>query len=115
VAIGACVGAPSRFLLDAAITRRVKSGRPWGTVTVNCSGSAILGLLAGLLVRKTLPEAWYWLLGVGFCGAYTTLSTFTWETVALAEARRSRDAALNVTLSLIAGLGIAFATYALAK
>jgi len=104
VAIGGFVGAPSRYLIDRAVNRRIESDLPWGTFLVNISGSFVLGLLTGLSLGHHLSPVAKALLGTGFCGAYTTFSTFTFETVRLLEVGQVLDAALNVTISTIVGL-----------
>ncbi len=99
VALGAAVGAPARYLVDRAVRRRWP-GFPWGTLTVNALGSLVLGAVVGAGVG----ERWLLLLGTGLCGAFTTCSTFSWETLRLAETGKPRQAAANVALSLALGL-----------
>jgi CrcB protein len=111
VALGAAVGTPCRFLLDIVVTRQVGGARPWGTLTINLSGSAVLGVLAGLVARGALPATGYALLGIGFCGSFTTFSTFVWEAVALVEGRQVRAAAVNVALSVVVGIALAYGTF----
>ncbi|MFD7842098.1 fluoride efflux transporter CrcB [Nocardia sp. NPDC059764] len=103
VILGAMVGAPVRYLTDRAIQTRHDSVFPWGTLTVNLAGCLILGALTGAAASSPT----FALLGTGFCGALTTYSTFGYETVRLAEERSYLYAALNVTVSLVAGLGAA--------
>jgi CrcB protein len=109
VAAGGMVGAPARYLLDQLVTRRAASGLPWGTLAINLSGSLLLGILTGLTLAGHLPPAGKALLGTGFCGAYTTYSTFSLETVRLLENGRFRGAAGNVLVSVVAGLAAAAA------
>lgn len=104
VAAGAAVGAPMRYLLDRAIQTRHDSVFPWGTLTVNVLGCLVLGVLAGLPAPAPLSA----LLGVGFCGALTTYSTFSYETLRLLQNRTYLLATLNVVVSLVAGLGAAY-------
>jgi CrcB protein len=105
VALGAAVGAPLRFLVDKHMVDRLLRGTklstplPWGTFTVNVLGSFVLGLLTGVTDQTTTL-----LVGVGFCGAFTTYSTFAAETTALAASGRRGAALLNVVLNLGAGL-----------
>jgi len=111
VAAGA-VGAPVRYLVDAVISDLVEGAFPWGTLAVNVSGSFVLGVLTGLGLYHAFPSTPRVVLGTGFCGAYTTFSTFTYETVqlveegALAEAGRN-IAATVVTCGLAAAAGLA--------
>ncbi|HVX23388.1 MAG TPA: fluoride efflux transporter CrcB [Acidimicrobiales bacterium] len=113
VAVGGLVGAPSRYLLDRAISSRIESDLPWGTFVINVSGSLLLGVLTGLALTKHLPVIDKDLLGTGFCGAYTTFSTFTFETVRLLEDGRVLDALGNVVVSVAVGLGAAAAGLAI--
>ena len=83
--VAGAVGAPLRYLVDIAITERVKGAFPWATFVINVSGSFLLGLLIGLGLHHGLPKTARVVLGVGFCGAYTTFSTFAFETVRLFE------------------------------
>lgn len=116
VTVGAAVGAPARWWVDRAVTRAV-AGRtgaqdvPWGTLTVNLVGSLLLGVVAGLTVRLG-TDVVALLVGTGFCGAFTTFSTFAVETVRLADAGRWRAAAANVVGSVALGLVLATLGYA---
>jgi CrcB protein len=113
VAVGGFVGAPSRYLLDRAISGRVESDLPWGTFFVNISGAFVLGLGTGLVLSRHLSRVGEALLGTGFCGAYTTFSTFTYETLRLIEDGELLEAAGNVVVSVIVGLAGAAAGVAL--
>ncbi|GAB1689113.1 fluoride efflux transporter CrcB [Krasilnikovia sp. M28-CT-15] len=104
IVLGAAVGAPLRYLADRAVQARHDSLFPWGTFAVNVSGSLLLGLLTGLPVGP----AWSALLGTGFCGALTTYSTFSFETLKLARDGARLLAVANVAGSLLAGLGAAY-------
>ena len=106
VAAGA-VGAPVRYLVDGAVSARTGGGFPWGTFVINVSGSLVLGLLTGLALYHGFPEAPRLVLGTGFCGAYTTFSTHTFETVRLVEQGALAAAARNVAATVLAGLAAA--------
>lgn len=103
VALGAGVGAPARYAVDVMSRGRWGSRWPWGTLAVNLLGSLALGLVLGS-VAGGAPHRAYLLLGVGFCGALTTFSTFALELVTLGGSGRRRDAAGYALLSLAAGL-----------
>ncbi|MBQ0982975.1 fluoride efflux transporter CrcB [Streptomyces sp. F63] len=105
VALGAAVGAPLRYLTDRAVQARHGSVFPWGTVAVNVAGSLLLGLLTGALGAGADADGPRLLLATGLCGALTTYSTFSYETLRLAERGRGGLAAANVGLSLAGGLG----------
>lgn len=104
VLLGGAVGAPTRYLTDVVVQSRHRSVLPWGTVTVNVVGSFVLGLVAGLASSGHLASWALTLVGTGFCGALTTFSTFSYETVRLAHEGRWRAAAANVVISLALGL-----------
>lgn len=105
VAAGGAVGAVLRYLVDRAVQQRHDSVFPWGTFTVNAAGSALLGLLVAGASRGVVPAQVLMLLGVGFCGALTTYSTFAYETVRLAEAGSRFLAATNVLATVATTLG----------
>jgi CrcB protein len=113
VAAGA-IGAPVRYLVDGAVAGRTEGVFPWGTLVVNVSGSLVLGLLTGLALYHGFPEAPRLVLGTGFCGAYTTFSTHTFETVRLIEEGALAAAARNAAGTLLAGLTAAALGLALA-
>ncbi|GAC1329990.1 MAG: hypothetical protein NVSMB13_17830 [Mycobacteriales bacterium] len=104
IAVAGAIGAPARYLLDGWLTRRLRRGFPWGTFVVNVSGSLLLGLVAGLGLYHGLPHTPRLLLATGFCGAYTTFSTFSYETVRLVETGSTAGAVANTLGSLLAGL-----------
>lgn len=107
VIAGAAVGAPLRYLLDRAVQTRHTGRFPWGTFAVNVSGCLLLGGLTG----AGLPALWTALAGTGFCGAFTTYSTFSYETVRLTEQRAYSTAVGYVASSVIAGPAAAAAGY----
>ncbi|MGA5097445.1 fluoride efflux transporter CrcB [Streptomyces lavendulocolor] len=115
VAAGAAVGAPLRYLTDRAVQARHDSVFPWGTFTVNVAGCLVLGLLAGAATAGAGSPGLRLLLGTGLCGALTTYSTFSYETLRLLEGGASLYAVLNVAGSVGAGLGAVFAGAAVAE
>ena len=108
VIAGAAVGAPLRYLSDRAIQSRHDSVFPWGTFAVNVIGSLVLGLVTGAVSAGGASPQVQLALGTGFCGALTTYSTFSYETLRLLEGDARFLAAANVTASIVAGLGAAF-------
>jgi CrcB protein len=104
VAAGGFVGAPTRFLADRYVTGRAGPGFPLGTFLINISGSFLLGLLTGLDLAGHMPPLVKALVGTGFCGAYTTFSTWSFETVRLLEENELLAAFLNAFASLLVGL-----------
>ncbi|MFF7453502.1 fluoride efflux transporter CrcB [Kitasatospora sp. NPDC008115] len=115
VVAGALVGAPLRYLTDRAVQSRHDSVFPWGTFVVNVSGSLVLGLVTGAAAAGAASSHVRLLLGTGLCGALTTYSTFSYETLRLAEGGAGRYALVNVAGSVAAGLAAAYAGAGLAS
>jgi CrcB protein len=99
VAVGGSLGAAARYLLDRAIATRQAGPFPLGTLVINVTGSVALGALLGWAAGHEVPEEVVALAGTGFLGAYTTFSTFTYETVRLLKDGAWRYAAVNLLLS----------------
>ncbi|MGK5501214.1 fluoride efflux transporter CrcB [Streptomyces sp. URMC 125] len=113
VALGGAAGACLRYAVDRAVRARHGSAFPWGTLTVNAAGSLLLGLLAGTARGAAGP--WAALLATGLCGALTTYSTFSHETLRLAELGRGRAALANAAVTPAVALGALWAGLALAR
>lgn len=111
VALAAGAGATLRFLVDFAVTARSAGTMPWGTLVVNASGSLAIGGVAGLVVAGVLEPGTGTVLAGGFCGAYTTFSTFAWETLRLAEEGARARAIANVLGNLVLGVAAAAVGY----
>ena len=112
--VAGAVGAPLRYVVDGFVAERVSGAFPWGTWLINVSGSFVLGVLTGLALYHGLPRTPKLVLGTGFCGAFTTFSTFSYETVRLVEEGDVDDAVRNVAATVAAGLAAAAAGMALA-
>ncbi|MEU9367275.1 fluoride efflux transporter CrcB [Streptomyces avermitilis] len=104
VCAAAAVGAVARYTLDQYVQYRSPGLFPRGTWLINISGSFVLGLLMGLGTRHGLPEQVVTMAGVGFCGAYTTFSTFSYELVHLREKGQVGKSLLYGASSLTVGL-----------
>lgn len=118
VLIGGAVGAPLRYVMDLAVQRWHGGRFPWGTLVVNVCGSLLLGILLGAAASRTSDVASTGVLALvatGFCGALTTYSTFSFETVRLIEDGAITAALGNVLLSLGCGLGAGALGWALAQ
>jgi CrcB protein len=109
VLAASALGAVARYLLDKKIAARRAPRMPLGTMAINISGAFVLGLLTGLAAHHGLPKVALATLGAGFCGAYTTFSTFSYETMRLVEDGSIAEAGTNVAVSLAAGMAAAAA------
>jgi fluoride exporter len=94
------LGAVLRFLVDVTLSARLGRSFPYGTLAVNLSGSAVLGLLTGLALGR--EEAL--LAGTAAVGSYTTFSTWMFETQRLGEDRQAGYLVANLVVSLVAGV-----------
>lgn len=116
VMLGAAVGAPLRYLTDRAVQGRQGrrgSALPWGTFTVNVIGSLVLGLLTAAATTGDVSPGAQLVIGTGFCGALTTYSTFSYETLRLFEDDAPLLAGVNVVGSILAGLASAATGFAI--
>ena len=105
--VAAAIGAPARYLIDGLVQERTGGVFPWGTFVVNVSGCFVLGTVTGLGLYHGLGVSARTVVGTGGMGAYTTFSTFTFETVRLAEEGAINEALRNVAASFIVGLAAA--------
>ena len=116
IAAGSALGGVSRYLLGGLIQRAGDTGFPLGTLVVNITGSFLLGLFLRYAVdTPTITPEWRAFLTVGFCGGYTTFSTFSYETVALLEDGEWTRAGLYVGLSLFVALAATLLGFAVAR
>lgn len=118
VALGGSFGAVARYALGGWVQTRLGTDFPYGTLVVNLTGCFLLGLFAVLALNLAWSEQWRSFVAIGFLGAYTTFSTFSYETLQLlAQGDRGRafwNTAGSVGLGLLAGyLGIAAARWIL--
>ena len=104
VGIGGFIGAIARFWLGGYISNRLGTRFPYGTFVINCTGSFLIGFILTLLAERThWSPNWRYLIPVGFIGAYTTFSTFEYETYRSIQDGELLIASLNVGLSVIVG------------
>ena len=115
VAVGSGLGGLLRYLVPCWIG--AAKGFPWATLTVNVAGSLVIGVLSGLLARHggSSAEAIRAFAVVGFCGGFTTFSTFSNETFRLVENGQWLSAGAYVGLSVAAGLAAVFLGYIISK
>ena len=106
VGVGSFIGGNARFVLARWVGGIVEGRFPAGTILINVSGSFVLGFLGALLAQRAVAnaDALRLAIGVGFCGGFTTFSTFELETHALFEDGAWLTAVTNIFLSLFAGL-----------
>jgi CrcB protein len=115
VGLAGSLGALVRFVADSAIRARSAAVLPTGTITINLTGSFLLGVLTGLVVFHAAPSTLTLVAGTGFCGGYTTFSTASFETVRLAQEGRIGQAATNAIVTLLGALTAATTGMALAS
>ena len=103
VGVGGFLGAIARYALGTYIGGRYGLRFPLGTFIINVSGSFLIGLILTLLARTTASAYWRYLIPIGFIGAYTTFSTFEYETLRAIQEGQLMTGFLNVALSLVVG------------
>ncbi len=105
IGVGGFFGAIARYVVDGAVSDRTGGGFPWGTLTVNLSGSLLLGVLFALTAeRSILPADIRGPVLIGFIGAYTTFSTLMLESWRLAETGAPLLGFANIVGSSIVGI-----------
>ena len=107
VGLAGAVGAIARYLVDGAVQDRTTGPFPFGTLAVNIIGSVVLGFLAGYVLSHTDGRTARTVVGTGFCGALTTWSTASWETVRLAEEGVTSTAIAFTVVNLVASFAAA--------
>jgi fluoride exporter len=116
VGCGGFVGAMARYGVSLAVATFWTRQFPLGTFLINVSGSFILGLFSTLAAeRLMLAPEWRLFVATGFVGAYTTFSTFEYETQRLTEAGTATWAAVNVLTSVVAGFAAVWLGVKLAR
>ena len=114
IAIAGALGASTRYLVDHLVSTRLSGVFPWGTFTINVSGSFLAGLVTGLLLAGRVSAATATVVAGGFLGAYTTFSTAMYETARLLEDGATRAAFGNLLLPLAASVAAAALGWGLA-
>ncbi len=115
VGLGGFLGAIARYLLGTYIGSRYGVRFPYGTFVINVSGSFFVGLVLALLARTTASPYWRYLIPIGFIGAFTTFSTFEYETLRAVQDGQAITGLLNVVLSVILGFIAVWAGAALGR
>jgi CrcB protein len=103
VGVGGFFGAIARYLVGAWVQNRVGTAWPLGTFLINMSGCFLIGFVLTFTTQRVTPQAWHFVIPVGFIGAYTTFSTYEYETVKLIQAGAMWRAVSYVALSTVIG------------
>lgn len=116
IAAGSAIGGVSRYIVGTVLQQRFGVAFPIGTLLVNVTGSLLLGFILRFALGGTQmsPETRVFLT-TGFCGGYTTFSTFSFDTAAMFESGQYRRAVVYVTLSVVLSVLATFAGFALAQ
>jgi len=105
IAMGGALGSIARYWIGSVVTNRLGTRFPWGTLIINMTACALIGFILTFLGKRAgLGAGWRYLVPVGFVGAYSTFSTYEWETLSLLRAGGYPMAALYAVGSLILGL-----------
>jgi CrcB protein len=116
IAVGSALGGMSRYLVGGLVQRALDTSFPAGTLFVNLTGSFLVGVFLRYAVdTPTLTPELRALLTIGFCGGYTTFSSFSFETVALLEDGEWGRAAMYIALSLVLSLAATVLGFAAAR
>ena len=109
IAVAGALGALARYGLEGLVSRRLPGAFPWGTFVVNVSGAFVLGFVFTVMTEQLTTAPWIrGAFMIGFVGAYTTFSTFSFETYRLLEDGALGIAAANALGSVAAGLGAVY-------
>lgn len=105
IAVGGALGSLARYGMGVFVTDRIGAKFPYGTFVINITACFIIGFSLAFLGRRTdLSAAWRFLIPVGFVGAYSTFSTFEWETFTKLQSGSFSIASLYVVSSILLGL-----------
>lgn len=85
VGAGGFAGSIARYALSRTVESQLLSSFPWGTFAVNIIGCFVIGLIYGFAVKNLMSPEWRLLLATGFCGGFTTFSSFSYETMTLLQ------------------------------
>jgi CrcB protein len=112
VGVAGALGAISRYLIGLAVGAE---RFPWATLGINISGSFVLALIVTVATERRWPLEVSTAITVGFLGAYTTFSTFAWESFVMSRTDRVGAAAAYITASITLGLLAAWSGYLLGR
>ena len=116
ISVGAILGANLRYFLSKIVTRYSDAAFPYGTLLINVTGSLVLGFFLIWTTERVLADPlWRWLIAIGFCGSYTTFSSYAFETIAHFEQGHWVLFAANILSNNLLCLGAVLAGAALAR
>ena len=116
ISLGAVVGACARYLVSRQFAKFLSADFPYGTLFINVTGSFILGLFLIWAMERAIPDPrWRLLIAIGFCGSYTTFSSYAFESFALFQQGHWTLFAINVLTNNILCLAAIIAGAALAR
>jgi CrcB protein len=116
IALGAVVGASARYFVGGYVARAIPTTFPYGTLLINFTGSFVLGFFLIWIGERVLVDPrWRLLIAIGFCGSYTTFSSYAFETFALGEQGQWLLASANILFSNLFCLAAVLAGAALAR
>jgi CrcB protein len=115
IGVGGFVGAIARYMVGTYIGSRFGIRFPYGTFVINISGCFLVGFVVTLLARSTASQYWRYLIPIGFIGAYTTFSTFEYETLRAVQDGQITTGLLNVVLSVVVGFAAVWVGAALGR
>ena len=116
VSLGAVLGAASRYFLSRLAAKLISASFPWGTLFINVTGSLILGFFLIWTTERVLADPkWRLIIAIGFCGSYTTFSSYAFESFALFEQGQWALFAGNVLANNLLCLAAVIAGAALAR
>ncbi len=116
VAAGSAAGGVCRYLISRWINALLPAAIPWGTFSVNITGSFLVGVFYGLATKnETISHSMLLLLATGFCGGFTTFSAFTFENLQLIRSGASLMAFSYIAASVVAGLLAVFLGFQIIK
>ena len=116
VGLGGFAGSISRYLIQNAVVSRFITIFPLGTFIINIIGSLLIGLIFGFAERyQWMTQEWRLFLAIGFCGSFTTFSTFAFDNLQMIKDGNYYQLFLYISLSLVLGVAIAWLGFILAR